>query len=58
MKLIMKADLHNHSYYSDGLMSTSEVDNLESAAVCVTYNDTTKVITEAQLETDKLLYFL
>jgi len=39
-------------------MSTSEVDNLESAAVCVTYNDTTKVITEAQLETDKLLYFL
>ena len=56
--LIMKADLHNHSYYSDGVLSPSEVVKLASEAECdlfsLTDHDTTDGIEEAQLEADKL----
>jgi 3',5'-nucleoside bisphosphate phosphatase len=58
MKSIMKADLHNHSYYSDGLLSPSEVVRLASRARCdlfsLTDHDTTDGIAEAKLEADKL----
>ena len=41
----MKADLHNHSYYSDGVLSPSEVIKLASQAECdlfsLTDHDTT-----------------
>jgi hypothetical protein len=54
----MKADLHNHSYYSDGVLSPSEVVRLASEAECdlfsLTDHDTTDGIAEAQLEADKL----
>jgi len=54
----MKADLHNHSYYSDGVLSPSEVVKLASAAECdlfsLTDHDTIDGIAEAQLEADKL----
>jgi len=54
----MKADLHNHSYYSDGVLSPSEVVKLASEAGCdlfsLTDHDTTEGIAEAQLEADKL----
>jgi len=54
----MKADLHNHSYYSDGVLSPSEVVKLASEAECdlfsLTDHDTTDGIAEAQLEADKL----
>jgi len=54
----MKADLHNHSYYSDGVLSPSEVVMLASEAECelfsLTDHDTTEGIAEAQLEADKL----
>jgi len=54
----MKADLHNHSYYSDGVLSPSEVVKLASQAECdlfsLTDHDTTDGIAEAQLEADKL----
>ena len=54
----MKADLHNHSYYSDGVLSPSEVVKLASEAECdlfsLTDHDTTDGIEEAQLEADKL----
>ncbi|MDC6455519.1 PHP domain-containing protein [Candidatus Pseudothioglobus singularis] len=54
----MKADLHNHSYYSDGLLSPSEVVRLASNANCdlfsLTDHDTTDGIAEAKLEADKL----
>ena len=54
----MKADLHNHSYYSDGLLSPSEVVRLASKASCdlfsLTDHDTTDGIAEARLEADKL----
>jgi len=54
----MKADLHNHSYYSDGVLSPSEVVKLASEAGCdlfsLTDHDTTDGIAEAQLEADKL----
>jgi len=54
----MKADLHNHSYYSDGVLSPTEVVRLASKAGCdlfsLTDHDTTDGITEAQLEADKL----
>ena len=53
----MKADLHNHSYYSDGVLSPSEVVKLASEAECdlfsLTDHDTTDGIAEAQLEADK-----
>jgi len=55
---IMKADLHNHSYYSDGVLSPTEVVKLASQANCdlfsLTDHDTTDGIAEAQLEADKL----
>ena len=54
----MKADLHNHSYYSDGLLSPSEVVKLASKASCdlfsLTDHDTTDGIAEAKLEADKV----
>jgi len=54
----MKADLHNHSYYSDGVLSPSEVVKLASQAECdlfsLTDHDTTDGIAEAQLESNKL----
>ena len=54
----MKADLHNHSYYSDGLLSPSEVVRLASKSSCdlfaLTDHDTTDGIAEARLEADKL----
>ena len=54
----MKADLHNHSYYSDGVLSPTEVVRLASQARCdlfsLTDHDTTDGIAEAQLEADKL----
>ena len=53
----MKADLHNHSYYSDGLLSPSEVVRMASKANCdlfsLTDHDTTDGIEEARLEADK-----
>jgi 3',5'-nucleoside bisphosphate phosphatase len=58
MNSIMKADLHNHSYYSDGVMSPSEVVKLASEAECdlfsLTDHDTTDGIAEARLEAEKL----
>ncbi len=55
---MMKADLHNHSYYSDGVLSPSEVVKLSIKAGCdlfsLTDHDTTEGIIEAQLESDKL----
>ena len=54
----MKADLHNHSYYSDGVLSPSQLVKLASQAECdlfsLTDHDTTNGIAEAQLEADKL----
>jgi len=54
----MKADLHNHSYYSDGVLSPSQVVKLASEAECdlfsLTDHDTTDGIAEAQLEANKL----
>jgi len=54
----MKADLHNHSYYSDGVLSPTEVVKLAGEADCdlfsLTDHDTTDGIAEAQLEADKL----
>jgi predicted metal-dependent phosphoesterase TrpH len=54
----MKVDLHNHSYYSDGVLSPSQVVKLASEAECdlfsLTDHDTTNGISEAQLEADKL----
>jgi len=54
----MKADLHNHSYFSDGVLSPSEVVRLASDAGCdlfsLTDHDTTLGITEAKDEADKL----
>ena len=54
----MKVDLHNHSYYSDGVLSPSQVVKLASEAECdlfsLTDHDTTNGVSEAQLEADKL----
>jgi len=54
----MKIDLHNHSYFSDGVFSPSEVVKLASQAKCdlfsLTDHDTIDGIAEAQLEADKL----
>ena len=54
----MKADLHNHSYYSDGVLSPSELVEQSNKAGCdlfsLTDHDTTEGIIEAQLEADKL----
>jgi len=54
----MKADLHNHSYYSDGVFSPSEVVRYANNAGCelfaLTDHDTTDGLSEAQHMADKL----
>ena len=54
----MKVDLHNHSYYSDGVFSPGEVVGLANEAGCdlfsLTDHDTTAGVAEAQIEADKL----
>jgi len=54
----MKIDLHSHSYYSDGVLSPSELIRHASEADCdlfsLTDHDTTDGIEEAQLEANKL----
>jgi len=56
--LIMKVDLHNHSYYSDGVFSPSEVVRLADEANCdlfaLTDHDTTDGLNEARQTADKL----
>jgi len=56
--LIMKVDLHNHSYYSDGVFSPSEVVRFANNAGCelfaLTDHDTTDGLDEAQHMADKL----
>jgi len=56
--LIMKVDLHNHSYYSDGVFSPSEVVKLADEANCdlfaLTDHDTTNGLNEARQTADKL----
>ena len=58
MKSIMKADLNNHSYYSDGFLSHRMVVRLASKANCdlfsLTDHDTTDGIAEARLEANKV----
>ena len=57
--LLMKVDLHNHSYYSDGVFSPSEIVRLADEADCdlfaLTDHDTTDGLNEAQQTADKLL---
>ena len=54
----MKVDLHNHSYYSDGVFSPSEVVRFANNAGCelfaLTDHDTTDGLDEAQHMADKL----
>jgi predicted metal-dependent phosphoesterase TrpH len=54
----MKTDLHSHSYYSDGILSPSEVVSLAHKSGCnlfsLTDHDTTEGLIEAQLESNKL----
>ena len=54
----MKADLHNHSYFSDGFLSPTEIVKHAVSAKCdlfaLTDHDTTNGIVEARLEADKL----
>ena len=54
----MKADLHNHSYFSDGFLSPSEVVKLAASAksdlFSLTDHDTTDGLAEAQLEAEKV----
>jgi 3',5'-nucleoside bisphosphate phosphatase len=54
----MKADLHNHSYFSDGFLSPKEVVKIASSGGCdlfsLTDHDTTDGIPEAQLQADKI----
>jgi 3',5'-nucleoside bisphosphate phosphatase len=54
----MKADLHNHSFYSDGVLSPRELVKLASKAGCdlfaLTDHDTTMGITEAKSEANNL----
>ena len=54
----MKADLHNHSYFSDGVLSPSEVVRLANDAGCelfsLTDHDTTNGIDEAKHVADEL----
>ena len=56
--LIMKVDLHNHSYYSDGVFSPSEVIKFADEAGCdlfaLTDHDTTDGLDEAQHMAKKL----
>jgi len=54
----MKVDLHNHSYYSDGVFSPSEVVRFADEAGCdlfaLTDHDTTDGLNEARQTADKL----
>ena len=54
----MKVDLHNHSYYSDGVLSPTEVVRLADEADCnlfaLTDHDTTDGLAEAQQMADEL----
>ena len=54
----MKADLHNHSYYSDGVLSPKELVTLAKESGCdmfsLTDHDTTEGIPEAQLQSAAL----
>ena len=54
----MKADLHNHSYFSDGFLSPREIVRLACDANCdlfaLTDHDSTNGIVEAKSEADKL----
>jgi 3',5'-nucleoside bisphosphate phosphatase len=54
----MKADLHNHSYYSDGILSPIELVRIASKASCdffsLTDHDSTEGIIEAKTEAKKL----
>jgi len=54
----MKVDLHNHSYYSDGVFSPSEVVRFADEADCnlfaLTDHDTTDGLAEAQQMADEL----
>jgi len=54
----MKVDLHNHSYYSDGIFSPTEVVRLADEADCnlfaLTDHDTTDGLAEAQQMADEL----
>ena len=54
----MKIDLHNHSYYSDGFFSPTEVVRLADEADCnlfaLTDHDTTDGLAEAQKMADEL----
>jgi len=54
----MKVDLHNHSYYSDGVFSPSEVVRLADEADCnlfaLTDHDTTDGLAEAKQMADEL----
>ena len=54
----MKVDLHNHSYYSDGVLSPTEIVRLADEANCnlfaLTDHDTTDGLAEAQQMADKL----
>ena len=54
----MKIDLHNHSYYSDGVLSPTEVVRLAKEESCdvfaLTDHDTTDGLSEAKTEADRL----
>ncbi len=54
----MTIDLHNHSYYSDGVLSPSEIVNLAKESGCdmfaLTDHDTTDGLNEAKIAADKL----
>ncbi len=54
----MKADLHNHSYYSDGFFSPAQLVRAAKKAGCslfaLTDHDTTNGLAEAKQESDKL----
>ena len=54
----MNIDLHNHSYYSDGVLSPSEVVSLAKEQACdvfaLTDHDTTDGLIEAQQQADKV----
>ena len=54
----MKVDLHNHSYYSDGVLSPKELVNLAKELDCdmfsLTDHDSTEGIPEAQFQSDAI----
>jgi len=56
--IYMKIDLHNHSYYSDGVLSPTKVVRLAKEQGCdmfaLTDHDTVDGLAEAKTEADKL----